>query len=282
MLNAQQNTGLAFLKIDTDARAAAMAGAYTALSNDAAATYWNPAGLARAENPTVAGMYNDMFAGITHSFIAVQFVTGEHAMALSFNYQNVPGIEIRDETPSEQPAGIVDAFSLATAFSYATTYDEWFVGGSLKYIFEKLYLVSAPGWAIDLGILKKNLFAGFDFGMVIQNLGKMSDLDQQATELPFMINSGLAYKIPSFFDDNLQIATDLQWIKDEKVYAKFGLQYHLSENFVLRTGMKNGNDQLLWTGGFGINYNSFHLDYAYAPLEYYLGTSNRFSLGVAF
>jgi len=281
MLNAQQNAGLSFLKIDVDARAAALAGAYTALTNDASAAYWNPAGLALAENTTINGMYNDLFAGITHSFLAVQFATGEHAMAFSFNYQNVPGIEIR-ETATEQPAGNVDAFSLAAAFSYATTYDEWKVGGSLKYLFEKLYLVSAPGWAIDLGVLRKNFYGGVDLGMVVQKLGKMSKLDRKATKLPFMISTGLTYKIPSFFDDNLLASLDLQWIESEKFYTKFGSQYYLSENLVLRGGLKNGNDGLVWTGGFGVNYNSFHLDYAYAPWENELETSNRLSVGVSF
>jgi Type IX secretion system protein PorV len=281
LLDAQQNPGLTFLKIDVDARAAAMAGAYTAMSNDASAAYWNPAGLALAQDLTFTGMYNDLFAGITHSFLAVQFLTGSQSMALSFNYQNIPGIPIRD-TATDEPAGTVEAFYLATALSYATTYEEWQVGASLKYLFEKLYLVSAPGWAIDLGVFKKNFFAGVDFGFVVQNLGKMSELQKEATKLPLIVNSGLTYKIPSFFDDNLLVSTDLQWVKDEKLYAKFGLQYYLTENFVLRGGLKNGIEELLWSGGFGINYNSLHLDYAYAPFEYDLGTSSRLSLGLSF
>jgi len=280
LLFAQKNTGLFFLKSDVDARAAAMAGAYTAMASDASAAYWNPAGLALAENLSFTGMYNDLFAGISNSFIAVQFLTGDHALAVSFNYQNIPGIAIR-ETATED-ASTVEAFYLASALSYATTFDEWQVGATMKYLFEKLYLLSAPGWALDLGILKKNFFGGVDFGLVVQNLGKMSELDKEATPLPLIINTGLTYKVPSFFDDNLLVSTDLNWVKDEKLYVKFGLQYYLTENFALRGGLKNGNEELLWTGGFGINYNALHLDYAYAPFEYYLGTSSRLSLGFDF
>lgn len=278
---AQKNTGLSFLKIDVDARAAAMAGAYTAVANDAAASYWNPAGLALAQNTTIIGMYNNWFADIAHSFLAVQLSTGKNATALSFNYQNIPGIEIRDYN-TEQPAGVVNAFNLCAAFSYATTADDWNIGGSLKYIFEKYFLVSASGVALDLGVLKENIFESASFGMTIQNMGKMSKLDQKASKLPLIVSTGLSYKIPGFFDDNVTLEPDLQWIENEKIYFKLGLQYFLSEYFVLRSGLRNGNAELLWTGGFSIIYNTFHLDYAYAPLEYDLGTSNRFSIGISF
>lgn len=281
VLYAQVNSGLAFLKVDVDARAAAMAGAYTAVANDASASYWNPAALALATENTLTGMYNDWFAGISHSFIATQFMTGDNALALSFNYQNISGIEIRDHE-TENAAGIVDAFSLAAALSYATNYDDWLVGGSLKYLFEKYYLVSAPGWAIDLGLYKKDLYGGIDFGLVVQNLGKMSELDKEATKLPIIVRTGLAYRIPSFFDDNLVVSPDLQWIENEKTYVKIGLQYYVSDHLVLRGGLKNGNENLLVTGGFGIVYDDIHLDYAYAPFEYELGSSNRFSFGLSF
>ena len=38
---------LQFLKIGVSARGSAMGGAFTAISNDATATYWNPAGMSR-------------------------------------------------------------------------------------------------------------------------------------------------------------------------------------------------------------------------------------------
>ena len=280
-LYSQENAGLAFLKVDVDARAAAMAGAYTALTNDASAAYWNPAALAMAKENTLTGMYNNWFAGISHSFIAAQFMTGDNAMALSFNYQNISGIEIRDSN-TEEPDGIVDVFNLAAALSYATSYNDWNVGITLKYLFEKSYLASAPGWAVDIGLYKKDFYGGTDFGFVVQNLGKMSELYKEATKLPIIIRTGIAYKIPSFFDDNLMVSPEIQWIENEKTYIKFGVQYYISEYLVLRSGLKNGNEDLLFTGGIGIVYENIHLDYAYAPLEYELGPTNRFSFCLSF
>jgi len=71
-------------------------------------------------------------------------------------------------------------------------------------------------------------------------------------------------------------------VRDQKIYMKLGVQYYLTEYFVLRSGIRNGNEDLLWAGGFGIHYNAFRLDYAYAPLEFDLGSNNRFSLGINF
>jgi len=279
---AQSNNGFVLLKMDVDARAAAMAGAYTAMPNDASAAFWNPAGLASAQKSSINAMYNDWLVDFSHSFAAVQFMQGEHSLAISFNYFNLQSIPIRGGN-TETPDGIIDAFNLVAALSYARNYNEdWQAGVTVKYLFEKYYLTSAPGFAVDLGVLHKNTWENLDFGLVIQNLGKMSKLDKKATPLPLIIRSGLAWRIPEFFDNKMIFAPDLQWIEKEKLYFRFGAEYLLVDYLTLRAGIKSGNDQLLWTGGLGINYNSFHLDYAYAPFEFDLGSSSRISIGMEF
>ncbi|MCB0281209.1 MAG: PorV/PorQ family protein [Calditrichae bacterium] len=282
-LQAQSNTGFVLLKMDVDARAAALAGAYSAVPNDASAAFWNPAGLSLAENTTINVMHNDWLWDISHSFAAVQFIQGEHNLALSVNYLQIPGIAIRGTTPTDEPAGTSEAYNLALALSYAREYEkDWHIGISVKYLFEKYYFVSAPGWALDLGLIRKNVFENLDWGITLQNIGKMAALDKQETPLPLMIRTGIAYQIPELLDNNLRIISDLLWIKDEKMYVKFGLEYAISEYLVIRSGLKNGNENLLFTAGLGINYQSFHLDYAYAPFEYDLGSSNRISVGLSF
>lgn len=280
---AQSNTGFVLLKMDVDARAAAMSGAYTAMTNDASAAYWNPAGLSLAQNNTINVMHNDWLWDISHSFAAVQFVTGEHNLAFSANYLQIPGIQIRGTTPTAEPAGNSEAFNLALGLSYAREYAEkWHIGLSLKYLFEKYYLATAPGWALDLGVIRKDLFENLDWGLTAQNIGQMSALDEVETRLPLFIRTGIVYRFADFLDENIELATDLLWIKDEKTYFRLGLGYEIMEYLVLRTGFKNGNEEMLLTAGLGIKYGSFHLDYAYAPFEDNLGSSNRISVGLNF
>ena len=281
-LSAQTNTGFVLLKIDVDARAAALAGAYTSLATDASAAYWNPAGLSLAESNTINIMYNNWIWDISHSYAAVQFTHGEHNLALSFNYFQIPGIKITGNTPAE-PSASSDAFNLAIALSYATEISrDWHVGANVKYLFEKYYMALAPGWALDLGVLKRDILDNLDWGMSIQNIGKMSKLDKIETPLPLLVRTGVSYKLANLFDNYFIVSTDLLWIKEEKTYFRIGTEYQLADYFVLRAGFKNGNEDLLWTAGLGICYGSFHVDYAYAPFEYDLGSANRLSLGLTF
>ena len=50
--------GLSYLKIGVDARAAAMGEAYTSVTKDASATFWNPAGLAGSDKNSIVLMHN--------------------------------------------------------------------------------------------------------------------------------------------------------------------------------------------------------------------------------
>lgn len=279
---AQDNAGFAFLKIDVDARAAAMAGSYTALANDASAAYWNPAGLALAGEQSILVMHNDWLLDISHSFAAYQFISGKHNFAFSINYIQIPGIEITLQA-AEEKAGTIDAYNLSSALSYATMYDDhWAIGVTLKYLFEKYYLVSAPGWAVDLGVQRKDVFEFTDLGFSIQNLGKMSKLDNSATLLPIIIASDLSFSGHKFFEEKLIFSVGLRWIEKEKTYLHTGMEYQISDNFFARGGVRNGNENTIWTGGFGIKYKNFYFDYAYVPFEYNLGVSNRLSLRLKF
>lgn len=280
---AQKNNGLVLLKMDVDARAAAMAGTYTALASDASASFYNPAGLATAGNPTIMATRNDWIWDISHSFAAIQFVQGEDNLSLSFNYLKIPGIAIRGGVPTENPAGITDAFNLIAGLSYATTFKDWQVGVTLKYLFEKYYLSSAPGWAVDFGILRKSIIDGTDFGLVIQNIGKMSVLKNEASPLPLIVQAAFAYKIPDFFDDKLLLTPAIRWISKEQVYFGLGSEFQVVEYLVIRAGLKKGIEEVLWSFGVGINYKKFHFDYAYSRLEFDLGDpTNMFSIGIRY
>ena len=147
-------------------------------------------------------------------------------------------------------------------------------------MFEKSYLHSAPGIVLDFGVLKKEIYDFTDFGFSVHNIGKMSALKNEATPLPFIINSGLSIYILDFYGENFTVTPGAQWIKNEKLYLKIGFEYYLNDYIHLRGGTRNGNESILWTTGFGLNFNSIKVDYAYAPFEYHLGSSNRISLRI--
>jgi len=275
--------GLAFLKIDVDARAAGMAGAYTALASDASSAYWNPAGLAGQTQSSLMLMHNAWLADISQEFAALQLHYGRHSFAFSANLLTIPGIEIRGEQPTNEPLGKTEAVNFYGALSYATVIgSQWQAGITAKYLYEKYYLEMAPGWAIDLGVQRRNILPGLDAGFAAQNLGQMTKLRNESTPLPMMFRAGAAYHVPYLVLENTPlVAMDVQYVRDEDLYYRFGVEQAIRSFLALRAGLVLGAETR-WTAGLSINYNSFRFDYAYAPYQYDLGEGHRLSLGIRF
>jgi hypothetical protein len=274
--------GLSYLKIGVDARAAAMGDAYTAVANDASATYWNPAGLAGSGNNSLILMHNSWLQEINQEFGAVQFVNGIHNLAVSINMMSVSGIELRDETASEIPIGDTQALNTYLGLAYATKiFDNWQFGLQAKYLYEKYYLYSADGFALDLGIKKENLLQDLSWGLVIQNLGKMSALKEEATKLPLNLRTGVSYLLPfQLLENRPLMAADINYIMDDVTTLNFGLEVPLVTYADIRLGYVFGRETQSMTAGFGLNYGIFHIAYAFVPYSYDLGNSHRFSLKV--
>jgi hypothetical protein len=276
--------GLAFLKTDIGARAAAMGGAFTAVSTDAAAAYWNPAALAVSETNSLLLTHNESLLDIRQEFAAVKFISGKHNLALSLNVMNIPGIKIYGETPSDQPAGETNAVNFSAALSYASTFfDNWQLGISVKTLFEKYYIYSAGGWALDFGVYKRDLINNLDFGFTVQNIGKMSPLDQVETPLPLTVRCGFAYHLPfELFEQTPLISGDLRYINDENLYEQIGAEINIKEIFSIRGGFVFGKESMNFTTGLGINFKQYHLDYAFVPFEYDLGNTHQISFSMNF
>jgi len=276
--------GMAYLKIGVDARAAAMGEAYTAIARDAAASYWNPAGLALSEKNSALFMHNAWIQGVNHEFAAVQLFNGLHNLAVSLNMMFVSGIELRGEQASDNPIGETSAHNVNLGLSYATTLgNDWKIGGQIKYLYEKYYLESASGFAIDLGIMKQNIFSDLSWGLVVQNLGSMSKLRNESTRLPLSLRTGIGYYLPfTFFNQKPLFAADLFYVLDDITRLNLGLESQIYEHFSVRAGYIFGGESYGVTAGLGFRFASYDIAYAYIPFKYNLGDSHRFSLSVKF
>jgi hypothetical protein len=277
-------TGMAYMKIGVDSRAAAMGEAYTALANDAAATYWNPAGLALAQSNSAVLMHNAWIQDVSHDFAAVQLFRGTHNIALSLNMMFVSGIELRGERATEEPDGETGAHNVNLAVSYATEITKgWKIGASLKYLYEKYYLESAAGYAFDLGVIKENLLPDISFGAVLQNIGSMAKLRNESTSLPAALRAGVGYRLPiSILNHRPLVAADFYYVNDDVTRVGLGFETAMFDNFDLRAGYVLGSETMSLTAGLGVRYGLFNIAYAFVPFDYDLGNSHRFSLSIAF
>jgi len=276
--------GFTFLKTAVNARASAMGEAYTALAKDASATYWNPANLTQAESNSIVLSHNRWLLDITHNFAAVQLVRGDHNIAFSMNVISVPGIEVRDYTPSEEPIGKSSVYNLHFGTSYARKLsDKWSVGAQIKYYYEKMYLISAGGFGLDLGVLGKEIIKDMDWGLSIQNIGKMGKLLNTSTELPLLIRSGVGYSLPwKISENNIIAAADMVYILNDAFRFNIGAEAKLMNQFALRLGYVIGSDSYDFTAGFGLQLSRYQLSYAFVPYKYDLENSHRFSININF
>jgi len=276
--------GFAFLKTAVNARASGMGEAYTALANDASATYWNPANLTYTESNSIVLSHNQWLQDITHNFAAVHLIRGKHNIALSFNVISVPGIEIRDNRPSTEPIGKSSVYNLYFSGAYATNIsDNWSAGGQIKYYYEKMHLVSAGGFGLDLGVFGKELIKNMDWGLSIQNIGKMGKLLNTSTKLPMLIRTGVGYSLPwKISENNIIAAADMVYIINDAYRFNIGAEAKLMDQFALRLGYVLGNDSYGFTAGFGLQLNRYNLSYAFVPYKYDLENSHRFSINIQF
>ena len=73
-------TAAAFLNIGVGSRANAMGGAFVAISDDATALYWNPAGMSQCAHPEITLNHSDWFLDIYHEFVGAVMPAGRHSV----------------------------------------------------------------------------------------------------------------------------------------------------------------------------------------------------------
>jgi len=275
------NTGLAFLKIGAGSRAAGMGEAFTAVSNDASATYWNPAGLASLENGQVLVTNNRWFQDISNNFAAVNFNIGKTAVGLSYIGTTIGGIEARSN-PTTEPLTEIDAHDVMLGLSLARSLSETLqYGVTLKYLYEKIYLESAIGGAIDAGVLYRSPISGLTVGATVQNIGAMSELRNESTRLPITVRTGAAWTQPFASAGSMTFAADAVQVIDGTFHIHAGGEWTVKQ-FAIRLGYLTGYDDRNLQGGFGFHFGRYQFDYGYAPFGADLGNSHRTSFGIYF
>lgn len=176
-------TSAEFLLLGAGARGAALGGSFAALANDVSAVYWNAAGLALMERPSLSlstysyiadTRYN--WAGAAFPFSGGQSAVGFQAGTFGFGDQPVYTVE--------DPQGELGAtYRVSQTFlgaTYARNFSDRFSAGlTAKMISDKLGLASATGFAVDFGTSFHTLIGArmIRASFVIQNLGSTLEHD---------------------------------------------------------------------------------------------------------
>jgi hypothetical protein len=269
------NAGLSFLKIGAGARASAMGEAFVGRSDDASGLFWNPAGVTALDNPQAHFTYNRWIQDIKHSSASAVWPTGKGAVGFTSILTTVEGIEKR-VVASEEPIGEISAqdFTIGLGYSHRLT-KRFSAAVHIKYLYEKLDVETAHGFAMDLGVIYALDVPGLKIGAVAQNFGKTLEMRRESIDLPKIIRFGASYEI---LDKQLCLNLDFVHIIDEKSHINSGVEYKLMDLLVLRCGYQSNYEEKSISAGFGFDVQVARLDYAYVPFQSDLGNSQRFTI----
>ena len=231
-------TGVPFLLVAADARAAGMADQGVATATDAYSQQWNPAKYAFAEEahglsisytPYLTDLANDISLG---QLTYYNKINDRSAFAGSFRYFGFGDIELRTTGDPNEAARIVSPNEFALDGSYSLKLSEKFsmavaaryIRSNLKIASEDVDASAAGSFAVDIaGFYQSEEIAYSDFngrwraGFNMQNLGPKISYD----------NDDLS---ANFLPANLRLGGGFDFILDD--YNKVGLSVEFSKLLV--------------------------------------------------
>lgn len=274
-----------FLNFYTDARSAALGGSYTALTDNASATYWNPGGLAGVDTPQALFSHFAWYQDMTfeHLSLAAPFSrTATAAISISYvNYGEIEGYDSYDN-----PTGpLASTYDLATAVSLGLqTSDNFYLGGTVRYISMALNNNSSSGLAFDIGMQWH--LDRVSIGAALVNLGSPIDMFGREENIPTAFRIGAAvYPVNA----PLTITAEVDNRFHDNTLVKGGAEYSPMNNYFLRAGYEFSPGQEVRTVdrsfslGMGAKFGKSQIDYTFSP-SYVIGAEeiHRFTLTVTF
>jgi hypothetical protein len=211
-LCAGQRPGATFLLIPPSTRASGMAYAFTAISDDACANYYNGAGLAFLKSPSVAASYLghlvDLWPDPHYAYFAISYPLVKSAWGLDLTFFTPGKIEKRDNQGVYLGTELV--WRIAPKLCYARKVaDHVSLGVAWKYVYQRnvlqdpwhmpelgfYYYATGQSWAFDFNALYKARH-NMSIGAVLHNIGPAIQghtLGGATDPLPRLLRLGVAY-----------------------------------------------------------------------------------------
>lgn len=261
------------------ARAMGMNSAYTAMSNDYTAQFWNPATMDFFTTVKIGGMHSNMSLNRQVSYLSFIFPTKKYgAFALAWTGFGVKDIETRTSN-TQDPDGHFNYNENTFFLSYAyRLFPILSLGGNFKLFNYQTLDTDAKGLGMDVAILliPSNKFR---FGMVAQDLASHLNWSSGVVEKFFE-----TYRFGFSFDpiSNISIACDLQQTKNSK--ARFSLATEMVTLNLLKFRCGFSEQKFAAGMGFTVLVKGVYLNvnYAIASDQLDRGVSDVFDLSVVF
>ncbi len=309
-------TSADFLTIPIGARATAMGNAITASVNDVSSIYWNPGGLGLMSDGAFGFEYAQWLADIDFNFFAIAFPFNFGTVGFGVTNMRTPLMEVTTELEQDGTGETFRASSMALSLSYGKQLtDRFSIGGTGKYVSEKIWNSSSGGVAFDVGTYFVTPLRGVRLGAAITNFGTklqiggddllvVVDVDPNnggnnesnraflktdPFDMPLTMRIGLAADLVKNSQSRVTVAVDALNPNNSEQFVNVGAEISLlGDLFQVRGGYSElfleDNVRSLSVGA-GLRYRfapvQLSIDYAYEVQEYFSDV-NRFSLSVSF
>jgi len=311
------STAAPFLNIGIGPRAISMGGAFIATASDVSSLYWNPAGASRSNINEAMFSHSSWFADINYNWAGAMLKLGDAGtVGLNLTYLDYGDMEITTLAEQDGTGQLFSAHDMSIGLTYAYNLtDRFSLGGTVKYIQQKIWNTSASAFAMDLGVLFHSDIYGLRIGATITNFGTPMKMDGKdllvqhdidpnnygnndqilATlqtgefPLPLTFRIGLAMDVLNSEEHRVTFAADALHPNDNDESLNVGAEYMFNNLIAFRVGYKSlllTNSEEGLTAGVGLNYNftsdfGVRVDYAYQDFGV-LDYTQHFSIGIKF
>jgi len=172
-------TAAAFLDIGVGPRALAQGGAFVASVDDVTSLYWNPAGLSRMTRGEAYATHAEWIGGLDFNVASFAMPVAGGTAGVQVTMLSVPDMLVRTEDFQQGTGETFDASDLAVSVAYGRQVTDRFrLGGTVKYIQQRIWNETANGFAVDLGTqFRTDFFGGLTIGAAVSNFGSDLQLD---------------------------------------------------------------------------------------------------------
>ena len=288
-------SGLKFLSVGADARAAGMGEAATSIEGNSASIFYNPSSVARqTELLDITFNNTQWFADIKYLNAAITYAPdnglyGVFGLSISsVDYgdfqRTIIGID-----GGAQDYGTYSPTAMAIGVTYARALsDKFSVGGNVRYIYQNYggghvvggtydnlitQKIDIDVFSFDFGVLYKTGYKSLNFGMSIRNFSQEITFVEESFQLPLTFKIGLSMNLLDIInvnpmDHSLLFAIDAEHPRDNDEMLHFGGEYTFKQIFSLRVGYVTPETSLAGMNyGVGLQYGvggiNLGFDYAY-------------------
>ena len=286
--NAETGTvALPFLKLAGGARSTALAGAYSAIGDNAESVFYNPASTVYKDRSEVSFSHTMWLEDMSIEQMAyvqpispfVSFIAGVSALVIG-------SMDNTDEDGNS--SGSFNSMDIAAGagFSYIMT-KRLYVAGKINFYSQTMDTESAGTLGADFGLVLRGDY--LRYAVSAMNLGNQMKLGTQSFPLPRIIRGGISREIIKGLKTGIEAIN----YNDNGTRFAAGAEYSFSlrpeddedqQKLSFRAGYASGRDKNAGsglTGGIGFLTSDLSVDYAFMPYGD-LGSAHRFSVSLYF